>query len=66
MKISIIETVKIAPLVGAAFPYQWEAFSEDYDKGDPIGYGRTIPEALEAFEESFLLKNDVQPKYKWK
>jgi len=27
--------------------YDWSAITNDYDEGDPIGYGRTEQEAIE-------------------
>jgi hypothetical protein len=44
---------------------KYEATLVEWDLGIPVGYGDTIQEALEDFIESWELKFDESPKYKW-
>lgn len=46
--------------------FDWCAYDENYEPGCPIGYGRTLREALEDYEEMYELKYDETPTYQWK
>lgn len=39
---------------------------EDWDLGVPIGYGKTVQDAIESFLESWTLHFDYRPSYNWK
>lgn len=38
--------------------YDWEAIREGYDEGDPVGYGSTEQEAVEALIELELERSE--------
>lgn len=47
-----IETACICPPIPCR-NFDWQATSEDYEEGDPIGFGETEVEAIEDFKEKF-------------
>lgn len=58
----------ITIIVTAAEPYtrtKFKATLAEWDLGIPIGYGETIQEALDIFLESWEMKFEEVPNYKW-
>lgn len=45
---------------------RFKALPDDYEPGVPIGYGRDIQSAIESLIESWELKFDVTPTFKWR
>lgn len=63
-KVTITKSVTVCE----APPYtraNFQATLKDWDGGVPIGYGKTIQEAIENFLEDWELKYDEQLNYKW-
>ena len=44
---------------------QFQATLSEWDLGMPISYGKTIPEVIEDFLDSYEAKFNVRPQYKW-
>lgn len=45
---------------------KWSCTLLQYDMGDPVGYGKTIPRAIDDFMEMWLLVTDEElSTFKW-
>jgi hypothetical protein len=52
-----IRTDYWADRLGASDKWDWSATSDNYEPGDPVGYGRTELEAIADFEEKIEAKD---------
>lgn len=60
-------TFRISEMCTQPNGWKYEAVPDDYEPGIPIGYGRTIEEAIEDLLESWTMKYDVEVlKFTWR
>jgi hypothetical protein len=49
--------------------FDWQVVDKNYEPGCPVGYGRTLKEAIEDYLGEYAFKNNIEDvrtiKYKW-